>query len=210
MSFDFTVHLGKVQRSVKELERDGQPVRAVTLARSYETPVEDLWDAVTNRERLQRWFLPIGGDLRKGGRYKLEGNAEGTIEECDPPRFLAVTWEFGGGMSWLELRLAAQGEGESHFALTHVCPVDEHWRKYGPGATGVGWDLGLLGLSEHLSGRAISHEEAEAAFATPEGKAFVISSSESWRQADVESGEDPEKAEAAAKQTAAFYTGEAS
>lgn len=207
MSFDFAVHLGKVQRSVKDLERDGKPVRAVTLARNYATSVDDLWDAVTNPERLQRWFLPITGDLEQGGRYQLQGNAGGTIQECDRPQFLSITWEFGGGMSWVELRLTRQGDNEARFSLTHICPVDDHWRQYGPGATGVGWDLGLLGLAAYFSGKVLTHEEAEATFSSPEGKAFIVDSSESWRQADVDSGEDPDTAAATAQRTAAFYTG---
>ena len=70
---------------MSSLERDGQPARAVTLARSYATTVEDLWDAVTNGERILRWFLPISGELAPGGRYQLEGNAGGVITACEPP-----------------------------------------------------------------------------------------------------------------------------
>jgi hypothetical protein len=36
--------------------------------------------------------MPISGDLRVGGRYRLEGNASGTIERWDPPRSFAATW----------------------------------------------------------------------------------------------------------------------
>ena len=58
MGFDFESHLGAVERSVSSLERDGLPAGAVTLSRSYATTVEDLWDALTNGERIPRWFLP--------------------------------------------------------------------------------------------------------------------------------------------------------
>src|SRR6185437_4008593 len=71
-------------------------VRTVTIARGYAAPVEDLWDACTTPERIARWFLPVSGDLREGGRYQLEGNAGGTIERCDPPHAFAATWEFAG------------------------------------------------------------------------------------------------------------------
>ena len=59
MNFDVHAHLSAVERSVSSLERDGQPARAVTLSRTYETTLDDLWDAVTNGERIPRWFLPI-------------------------------------------------------------------------------------------------------------------------------------------------------
>ena len=83
MGFDFESHLGAVERSVSSLERDGLPAGAVTLSRSYATTVEDLWDAVTNGERIPRWFLPISGELELGGRYQLEGNAGGVITACN-------------------------------------------------------------------------------------------------------------------------------
>ena len=85
MGFDFESHLGAVERSVSLLERDGLPAGAVTLSRSYATTVEDLWDAVTNGERIPRWFLPISGELELGGRYQLEGNAGGVITACERP-----------------------------------------------------------------------------------------------------------------------------
>ena len=42
MEFDVKRHLGAVERSVSSLERDGQPARAVTLARSY--PLVEILD----------------------------------------------------------------------------------------------------------------------------------------------------------------------
>ena len=106
MGFDFESHLGAVERSVSSLERDGLPAGAVTLSRSYATPVEYLWDAVTNGERIPRWFLPISGDLELGGRYQLEGNAGGVITACKRPSHFALTWEFGEDTSWVEVRFS--------------------------------------------------------------------------------------------------------
>jgi hypothetical protein len=39
----------------------------------YPASQSDLWDAVTNADRIPRWFLPVSGDLRLGGHYQLEG-----------------------------------------------------------------------------------------------------------------------------------------
>jgi uncharacterized protein YndB with AHSA1/START domain len=98
-----------VSREVIDREFQGQPARAVVIRRSYPTNVEDLWDALTNAERLPRWFLPLSGDLRLGGRYQFGGNAGGEITACDPPRSFSVTWEFGDNPTWLTIR----------FPLTH-------------------------------------------------------------------------------------------
>jgi hypothetical protein len=54
-----------VTRAVRRGERDGQPTQTIVAERTYEmTSVEDLWDAITSAERIRRWLLPIGGDLR--------------------------------------------------------------------------------------------------------------------------------------------------
>ena len=54
------------------------------ISQVYAAAVGDVWDACTNPERIPRWFVPVSGDLRLGGRYQIEGNASGTIERCDP------------------------------------------------------------------------------------------------------------------------------
>ena len=208
MDFDVESHLGAVERTVSSLERDGQPARAVTLARSYATTVADLWDAVTNGERIPRWFLPISGELAPGGCYQLEGNAGGVITACEPLSHFALTWEFGDNVSWVAVRVSDEGAGRARLTLTHTAHLSEHWGEYGPGAAGVGWEMGLVGLAIHLT-HPNEPKPDEAAFATsPDGKAFITGSSEAWGQAAVAAGTDPEAAGAAARRTTAFYTGE--
>ena len=208
MAFDFEQHLGAVQRSVSSLERDGRPARAVTLARSYDTTVGDLWDALTSAERLPRWFLPITGELRLGGRYQLEGNASGVITACERPSYLALTWEFGGDVSWVEVRLSGDGADRARLALTHTAHLSEHWAEYGPGASGVGWELGLMALATHLTHPSEPKLDEDAFARSAEGKAFIAGSSEGWGQAGIKGGEDAEAALSAARRTTAFYTGE--
>lgn len=201
---------GAVTRTVSELEREGKPARNVTLERSYDTTPEDLWDAMTDPERLVRWFAPVSGELKLGGRYQIENNAGGVITECEPPHYFSVTWEFGGGMSWVELRLTAEGDDRSRLKLSHICPIDDHWKKFGPGAVGVGWDLALVGLEFHLSAGDTDRIDENAFSASSEGKTFMADCSEDWRRAAVAAGENPAQAEAAAKLTTAFYTGSGS
>lgn len=209
MPFDFNAHLRPTSRTVTMLEREGKLARGVTLERAYDTTTDDLWDAVTNPERLPRWFLPVSGELTLGSRYQLEGNAGGTITECVPPRSFAATWEFGAATSWIEVHITPEGNARSRLSLCHICPVDEHWEKYGPGAAGVGWDLGLFGLAVHLSDSG-SKRFDEGALMSAEGKAVIASMSEDWGRAAIAAGENPAKAESAAKVTTAFYTGEES
>lgn len=184
--------------------------RTLTIERVYDTPVEDLWDACTNPERLPRWFLPVSGDLREGGRYAFEGNASGTIERCEPPRGLSATWEYGGQVSWVELRLTPEPGGGARFALEHVAHVDDQiWAQFGPGAVGVGWDGAVLALSLYLAGSGFADAAAGAAWqASDQGREFSRRAGERWAEASIAAGTDPADARAAAERTAEFYGGE--
>src|SRR5882724_399329 len=122
MEIDIGNVLGPVTRTVRNFEKDGKAASTVTLTRLYDTSVDDLWDALTNAERIPRWFLPISGDLKPGGRYQFTGNAGGTITRCEAPRLLAVTWEHGGQVSWLTLRVAKHGDG-AELRLEHTAHV---------------------------------------------------------------------------------------
>jgi hypothetical protein len=138
----------------------------------------------------------------------LEGNAGGTIERCDPPKRLAATWEYGGDVSWIELRLSPEPDGGTRFELEHTAHVDDdRWAEFGPGAVGVGWDTALMGLATHLSsGQAVDPQEAAAWVASDEGRQFTSLSSQWWCDASVAAGTDAVDAQAAADRTTAAYT----
>ncbi len=200
---DVTHQINDVTRRVGSQTLEAGEARLVVLSQTYAATVEELWDACTNAERIPRWFLPVSGDLRVGGRYQLEGNAGGTITECKPPRHLALTWEFGGQVSWLDVHLDEDGDDATSLRLEHLLPMDDHWRQYGPGAVGVGWDLTLLGLAAHLAGDEISEDDLNG---TPVGLATTRGSGDGWRDAHLASGVDPEDEvrRQAAAATAAF------
>lgn len=196
-----------MDREVRTGEREGVATRVVVARRTYPTPQTDLWDAVTSPERLPRWFLPVTGELRVGGRYQLEGNAGGTVEQCDEPDRFAVTWEYAEQLSWLTVRLTPTDEG-TMLELTHEAPVDPgFWGQFGPGAAGVGWDLGLMGLGLHLdAGAPVDPKEATTWPTSPDGIAFVRHAATGWAAAAVADGDDAAAASAAAENTVAFYT----
>ena len=206
---DLSRVIGAEFREVQEREREGQPVHVVVAARTYETDPEDLWDAITNIERIPRWFAPVEGDLRLGGRYQVQGNASGTITRCDPPEAFDLTWEFGGGVSWVNIRLAPE-DGRTRLTLEHIAPVEplaeEHWKQYGPGAVGVGWELGLFGLGLHIdSGGSRPPEENLEWMASDQAKAFMREAAAAWGEAHIAAGQDAEAARGMAQRTAEAY-----
>ncbi len=208
MDLNVARHLAAVERSVSYRERDGEAASAITLARSYATSIENLWDALTRRERLPRWFLPVSGELKLGGRFDFEGNAGGTITACEAPSRLSVTWEFGGDVSWVDVEVSPDGDGRARLALTHTALLSPFWERYGPGATGVGWECGLLGLALHFACPDAPRVDEEQFAASSDGKAFLGGSSEAWGGASIAAGTEAEAALAAARQTTAFYTGQ--
>ncbi|HKP57645.1 MAG TPA: SRPBCC family protein [Polyangiales bacterium] len=199
-------------RRVENREYLGKPALVVVAARSYDTSVDDLWHALTTPERIGRWLSTVEGDLKLGGRYQIKGNASGTITRCDPPEALAVTWEFGGGTSWVEVRLTPDGR-KARLTLEHIAHKDgigeEHLKKFGPGAVGIGWDLSLEGLRRHLTAPSfeLAHEAGERWMQSDEGKTFMRASGEAWGAAHAESGEDPAEARAKSERTIQAYLG---
>lgn len=207
--FDAAKHLGAVTRAIEDSTHEGTPVKVVVASRTYRTDVADLWQAITDPERIPRWFAPVSGDLRLGGRYQVEGNAGGEITACDEPKHFALTWEFAGDTSWVDVHLEEAPDGTT-LTLRHAADVrgNEHMTTYGPGAVGVGWELGLMGLAEHLAtGTTIPHEEVEGWGASAEGQSFMTGAATQWGEADAATSGDPSASRAAAARTAAFYTG---
>ena len=200
--------INAVRRQVGTCVLEAGEARTITISQTYDASIDDVWDACTNPERIPRWFLPISGDLRVGGCYQLEGNAGGKIERCAPPNSFAATWEYGGDVSWIEVRLSTQSKSGTRFELEHIAHVDdERWAEFGPGAVGVGWDMGLMGLAGHLSSGAVVDPEQSAAWAASQpGTQFVSLSSERWSEASVSAGTDTRAAQAAADRTTAAYT----
>jgi len=207
---DLLRHIGAVTRKVSSREVDGQLARVLVASRVYNTDRANLWDALTNIERIPRWFLPISGDLRQGGHYQFEGNAGGDIIACDPPERFTVTWGMQGQVSWVTIALTEQPDERTELRLEHVAHVpDEMWNQYGPGAVGVGWEQGLLGLDLYLTGdTSVTPESAMEWLTGTEGKEHVRQSSACWAAAAINAGTDPDRAHAAAANTTAFYTGE--
>ena len=163
-------------------------------------------------ERISRWFLPISGDYRLGGRYQLEGNAGGEILECDRPHLLRVSWVFGrDGRCGPCLR----GRGASHACRSRIhdgrarAHRDRPRRVLGPVRTGrrgrrLGW--GRSRAVAPLRGGSV--DDPIAWQLSEEGREFFAQSSAAWGAAYEASGADPDAVAKAVANTTAFYAPE--
>ncbi len=203
--------ISAVERNLAARDTDSGQAHVVTVSQCYDTDVEDLWDAVTNVERIPRWFLPISGDLLVGGSYQLEGQAGGTVLTCDPPKNFTATWEYGGNVSWIDVSVTPDGPDRARLLLEHIIPVgdDAIWREFGPGAVGMGWDSMLLGLALHIeTGEAIDPSFGQQWMGTDDGRRFLTLSGEAWYAAGVVFGVEPATARAMADRCLEAYLGE--
>jgi uncharacterized protein YndB with AHSA1/START domain len=183
---DIADQLTAIHRNVEQqAATDGTGERiSVLLQRRYDTPIQDVWDAVTQPDRIKRWLMPISGDLRAGGTFQLQGNAGGQILTCEPPRLLRTT--FGDPNSILELRLTPQGDDDTLLELEHTVPIEMAQSGAGALYVGPGWDGALMGLGLYLRGEAIG--DPVAAANSPEAQEFSKESVSAWAAVIKDSG----------------------
>lgn len=127
-------------------------LRSVRFARFIDATPEELWDALTNPERIARWMLTEETTLepRVGGKAHFgwgdQGDAVGRVTIFDPPRCLEYTWEEDAGTSAVRFDVR-QLEGRLELVLHH--------RNLAPkvsGGVGAGWHAHLDDLMALLRG----------------------------------------------------------
>lgn len=142
-----TTRLGQVLR-------DDAGVR-LEFARTYDAPVGDVWSAITDPDRMARWFGRWTGDPATGAVEVVMSAEDGatpetvTIDECVPPRRLAVTLASADGPWPLVVDLAEQ-DGRTSLRFIHLLA-----EPYDAGSLGPGWQFYLDRLDAVLAGAPI-------------------------------------------------------
>jgi uncharacterized protein YndB with AHSA1/START domain len=123
--------------------------REIVIRKQYPDPVEDVWAAVTESDRLGRWFGTYTGRGRPGGTVEFtvtgEVDAGGevaapvtvTIHECDAPRRLVVDIPEDGARAWrVAVDIEPDGAGtvlvftQEVVEGMNVADVEAGWRWY--------------------------------------------------------------------------------
>ena len=128
----------------------------VRMKSRYETDIDDLWSALTDPQRLARWYGKVEGDLRVGGQFTATvfgsgWDGRGRIDVCDPPRKLEVTmWEEEGAEGVVAAELVADGDDTILVIERRGIPLDAVY------AYGAGWQAHVEDLGAHLAGQDCS------------------------------------------------------
>jgi uncharacterized protein YndB with AHSA1/START domain len=165
------------RRGVVTTQADGR--QRLEFHRSWPDPVEDVWSALTEPDRMARWIGTYDGERAVGGTgtftmtHEQEPAGEPmAIEECDPPQRLVVSWV--GQEDWrLEVDLWEEGgRAVLRFRQVFAAGVDVadfaggwHWYldKFDAevtGAAGPGdWDTFSAGLGDTYGSRGAGPRE---------------------------------------------------
>jgi uncharacterized protein YndB with AHSA1/START domain len=144
----------------------------VRIEDRYDTDIDDLWSAVTEPERLARWWGRVDGDLRPGGEIRLFVESAGLesvgrVEVCEPPRRVRVTSResdesWAGGSpdapppfdSVMELTLTSDGDETVLVIEVSGLPLDKI------AFYGAGWQIHAENLAAYLAGHDRGGQEA--------------------------------------------------
>jgi uncharacterized protein YndB with AHSA1/START domain len=116
----------------------------LVLTRTFRAPAEDVWASLTEPDRTARWFGPWEGHAAPGRTIKVQMVFEDQapwgelyIEECEPPRRLAVSMADEAGTWRMEL-LLSEANGATELRLVHHLETED-----GIGEVGPGWEFYL-------------------------------------------------------------------
>jgi uncharacterized protein YndB with AHSA1/START domain len=128
-------------------------VRRLVIEREFRAPIDDVWAAVTESDRLARWIGVWTGDPASGHvQFAMTAESEDAtaddmeIRECTPPTRLAVTSQVGDERWQLELDLVERdGVTVLTFTQPGIDPVVAE-------SVGPGWEYYLDRLGAVLTG----------------------------------------------------------
>jgi uncharacterized protein YndB with AHSA1/START domain len=161
-------------------EREGREF--VVFTRTFRAPIDDVWAAVTESDRLGRWIGTWEGDPAEGQvrfQMRFEGDEASSekfqIDVCEPPHRLAITTEMpydGVNPQTWQLRVElAERDGVTTLTFAQDVPEPEMAHSVGPGwdyyldrmvVAEAGGDPGTLDFDDYYPALA-DHYKAEFA-----------------------------------------------
>lgn len=128
--------------------------------RSWPDPIEDVWAALTEPDRMVRWIGTFDGERAVGatGTFTMTHENEPvgepmTIVVCDPPRRLAVEWVQEDSDAWrVDLELSVEG-GRTVLRFVQVFGADADVTEFA-----LGWHWYLEKFGAEVDGSPVPAE----------------------------------------------------
>jgi len=149
--------LDKNRRAIRATR--GKAARSAVITRIYKSfTVDELWSACTERERLQRWFGDVTGELSVGSALRIDAGMPHPITSrviaCERPARIVITWSYAGDPldppDEVEARISAVPPSEgggAQLEIEHRSGVLYPWAS----GVGSGWESWIWGLERALN-----------------------------------------------------------
>jgi uncharacterized protein YndB with AHSA1/START domain len=132
-----------------EVRPQGDGTETLVFHRTFPDPIQDVWTALTESDRLARWIGSFTGEGGTGGTVEFtvtgEVDAGGevakpvtvSILDCSPPTRLVVDFPSGDGASWQIAVTLAEHAGGTTLEFTQrltagldATDIEAGWRWY--------------------------------------------------------------------------------
>lgn len=103
--------------------------KIVVIERTYEAPIERVWEALTNKDQMKQWYFEVS-DFKAEVGFEFQFSAgtdekkylhKCTVVEANPITKIAYTWSYDGyvGQSLVTFELFSEDKNKTRLKLTH-------------------------------------------------------------------------------------------
>ena len=103
--------------------------KMVVIERTYEAPIEIVWEALTNKDQMKHWYFEVSDfKAEVGFKFQFSAESEGKtyvhkcrVVESNPITKIAYTWSYDGyaGQSLVTFELFSEDKDKTRLKLTH-------------------------------------------------------------------------------------------
>ena len=141
--------------------RSADSAGVVRVEERYATDIDDLWSALTDPDRLARWYGQVDGELGLDDEFRMYVDTSGwkgtgRVEACEPPRRLMVTTKelSESFRKTVEATLTSEDDHTVLVIEVRGMPLDKI------AFFGAGWQIHTEDLAAYLAGGERGDTEA--------------------------------------------------
>jgi uncharacterized protein YndB with AHSA1/START domain len=143
--------------------RSAEGVGVVRIEDRYDTDIDDLWSAITDPDRLARWFGELDGEPSPEGKFHVRipgaGERNGQVEACEPPQHLLVTMRDPDARPGQPEQLSVEAQLNAGGDQTHLTIEVKGIPLKLIAFYGAGWQIHAENLAAHILGHAPDYGE---------------------------------------------------